>query len=172
MDFLKYSLQKFLTSFRKGLMQDINMHACMDKNTCVREFVYCDVDIVLTSFKANTVCQTARFVDFFSIYSFGIVPLFVNITSVDTELYCPKGKCGCQYFILTMSTSQCTNGCITTTSTKRRIVWARAGRHEDPRRWYVKQLKVRSCVFISNFHHSYPPPPPPKGYTIVSIIIN
>jgi hypothetical protein len=25
-------------------------------------------------------------------------------------------------------------------------------------------LKVRSCVFISNFHHS--PPPPPKGYTM------
>jgi hypothetical protein len=33
-------------------------------------------------------------------------------------------------------------------------------------------LKVRSCVFISNFHHSPPPPPPPKGYNIVSLIIN
>jgi hypothetical protein len=31
-------------------------------------------------------------------------------------------------------------------------------------------FKVRSCVFISNFHHS--PPPPPKGYKIVSLIIN
>ena len=31
-------------------------------------------------------------------------------------------------------------------------------------------LKVRSCVFFSNFHHS--PPPPPKGYKIVSLIIN
>ena len=31
-------------------------------------------------------------------------------------------------------------------------------------------LKVRSCVFISNVHHS--PPPPPKGYTIVSLILN
>jgi hypothetical protein len=31
-------------------------------------------------------------------------------------------------------------------------------------------LKVRSYVFISNFHHS--PPPPPKGYKIVSLIIN
>jgi hypothetical protein len=31
-------------------------------------------------------------------------------------------------------------------------------------------LKVRSCVFISNFHHN--PPPLPKGYTIVSLIIN
>ena len=30
-------------------------------------------------------------------------------------------------------------------------------------------LKVRSCVFISNFHHS---PPPRKGYKIVSLIIN
>ena len=29
---------------------------------------------------------------------------------------------------------------------------------------------VRSCVFISNFHHS--PPPTPKGYKIVSLIIN
>jgi hypothetical protein len=26
--------------------------------------------------------------------------LFFNITSVDTEMCCPKGKCGCQYFIL------------------------------------------------------------------------
>ena len=28
--------------------------------------------------------------------------IFSNNTSVDTELYCPKGKCGCQYFILTL----------------------------------------------------------------------
>ena len=26
--------------------------------------------------------------------------LFINETSVDTEMCCPKGKCGCQYFIL------------------------------------------------------------------------
>ena len=25
---------------------------------------------------------------------------FYIITSVDTEMCCPKGKCGCQYFIL------------------------------------------------------------------------
>jgi hypothetical protein len=25
---------------------------------------------------------------------------FTNYTSVDTEMCCPKGKCGCQYFIL------------------------------------------------------------------------
>jgi len=25
---------------------------------------------------------------------------FYQITSVDTEMCCPKGKCGCQYFIL------------------------------------------------------------------------
>jgi hypothetical protein len=24
----------------------------------------------------------------------------INSTSVDTEMCCPKGKCGCQYFIL------------------------------------------------------------------------
>ena len=29
-----------------------------------------------------------------------IMSIFSNNTSVDTELYCPKGKCGCQYFIL------------------------------------------------------------------------
>jgi hypothetical protein len=29
-------------------------------------------------------------------------------------------------------------------------------------------LEVRSCVFISNFHHS--PPPPPKGYTIYKLL--
>ena len=28
-------------------------------------------------------------------------PYFISIsTSVDTEMCCPKGKCGCQYFIL------------------------------------------------------------------------
>ena len=26
--------------------------------------------------------------------------IFYDITSVDTEMCCPKGKCGCQYFIL------------------------------------------------------------------------
>jgi hypothetical protein len=31
-------------------------------------------------------------------------------------------------------------------------------------------LKVQSCVFISNFHHS--PSSPPKRYKIVSLIIN
>jgi hypothetical protein len=25
---------------------------------------------------------------------------FLIVTSVDTEMCCPKGKCGCQYFIL------------------------------------------------------------------------
>ena len=32
----------------------------------------------------------------FSFFSFR----FFNETSVDTEMCCPKGKCGCQYFIL------------------------------------------------------------------------
>jgi hypothetical protein len=26
--------------------------------------------------------------------------LFLYITSVDIEMCCPKGKCGCQYYIL------------------------------------------------------------------------
>jgi hypothetical protein len=29
-----------------------------------------------------------------------LIILFIVITSVDTEMCCPKGKCGCQYFIL------------------------------------------------------------------------
>ena len=37
---------------------------------------------------------------------------------------------------------------------------------------YYFCFKVRSCVFISNFHHGPTPPPPPKGYKIVSLIIN
>ena len=28
------------------------------------------------------------------------VIIFTNSTSVDTEMCCSKGKCGCQYFIL------------------------------------------------------------------------
>ena len=27
----------------------------------------------------------------------------MNITSVDTEMCCPKGKCGCQYFIVSFA---------------------------------------------------------------------
>ena len=75
------------------------------------------------------------------------IKLFVYCiyTSVDTEMCCPKGKCGCQYFIL-LTLKKPTN----------------------PGLLFL--LKVRSCVFISNFHHS--PPPPPKGYKIVSLIIN
>jgi hypothetical protein len=34
----------------------------------------------------------------FSFY--GNIFLFIIYTSVDTEMCCPKGKCGCQYFIL------------------------------------------------------------------------
>ena len=37
----------------------------------------------------------------FMIYGeLGRFPLYIDITSVDTEMCCPKGKCGCQYFIL------------------------------------------------------------------------
>ena len=31
---------------------------------------------------------------------FFIYQFIINDTSVDTEMCCPKGKCGCQYFIL------------------------------------------------------------------------
>ena len=58
---------------------------------------------------------------------------------------CPKGKCGCQYFILLTLKKKTNPG-------------------------LLFLLKIRSCVCISNFHHS--PPPPPKRYKIVSLMIN
>ena len=84
---------------------------------------------------------------------------FVIQTSMDTEMCCPKGKCGCQYFILL-------------TLKKKKFmdtgVLDFINKKNNPGLLFL--LKVRSCVFISNFHHS--PPPPPKGYKIVSLIIN
>ena len=83
----------------------------------------------------------------------------VICTSVDTEMCCPKGKCGCQYFILL-------------TLKKKKIMETGVldffNNKTNPGLLFL--LKVRSCVFISNFHHS--PPSPPKGYNIVSLIIN
>ena len=84
--------------------------------------------------------------------------IYYLLTSVDREMCCSKGKCGCQYFILL--------------TLKKKIHG-----HRGPGFFQYKAnpgllflLKVRSCVFISNFHHS--PPPPPKGYKIISLIIN
>ena len=72
---------------------------------------------------------------------------------MDTELCCPKGKCGCQYFILLTLNNKFKDTGILDFSNRLLFL-----------------LKVRSCDFISNFHHN--PPPPPKRYTIVSLIIN
>jgi hypothetical protein len=87
-----------------------------------------------------------------------IVKLLNTYTSVDTEMCCPKGKCGCQYFILL--------------TLKKKNSWTQWSWifliKINPGLLFL--LKVRPCVFISNFHHS--PPPPPKGYKIVSLIIN
>ena len=81
--------------------------------------------------------------------------LFSLRTNVDTEMCCPKFKCGCQYFILL--------------TLKKKKSWTQGpGKKINPGLLFL--LKIRSCVFISNFHHS--PPPPPKGYKIVSLIIN
>ena len=85
--------------------------------------------------------------------------LFTIYTSVDTEMCCPKGKWGCQYFILlTLKKKFMDTGVLDFFFNKK----------NNPGLSFL--LKVRSCVFISNFHHS--PPTPPKGNKIVSLIIN
>ena len=74
------------------------------------------------------------------------------------RMCCPKGKCGCQYFILlTLNKKFMDTGVLDFFNKK-----------TNPGLLFLP--KVRSCVFISNFHHS--PSPLPKGYTIVSVIIN
>ena len=74
--------------------------------------------------------------------------IFYDITSVDTEMCCPKGKCGCQYFILL--------------TLKKKIHG-----HRGPGFFLIKSGPVFLFqIFIIT------PPPPPKGYKIVSLIIN
>ena len=75
---------------------------------------------------------------------------FLKLTSVDTEMCCPKGKYGCQYFILlTLKKNSWTQGSwIFLIKTNPGLLFL---------------LKVRSCVFISNFHHRPPPPSPSRG---------
>jgi hypothetical protein len=61
-------------------------------------------------------------------------------TSVDTEMCCPKGKCGCQYFILlTLKKKIMDTGVLDFFNKK------------QPELLFL--LKVRSCVLISNLHH-------------------
>ena len=85
--------------------------------------------------------------------------MMYDFVYVDTEMCCPKGKCGCQYFILlTLKKRNFMDTGVLDFFNKKIIL--------D----YYFCLKVQSCVFISNFHHR--PPPPPKGYKIVSLIIN
>ena len=67
-------------------------------------------------------------------------------TNVDTEMCCPKGKCGCQYFIL-----------LTLERKKKSGVVDFLIKKTNPR--FLFLLNVRSCVFISNFHHSPLPLP-------------
>ena len=74
-------------------------------------------------------------------------------TSVDIEMCCPNGKCGCQYFILLTLKNK--NSWVLDFFNKKLIL--------D----YYFYFNVLSCVFISNFQHS--PPPPPKGYKTVSL---
>ena len=72
---------------------------------------------------------------------------FYFITSVDTEMCCPKGKCGCQYFIL-----------LTLKKNRGRRGPGYFNKKTNPGILFL--LKVRSCDVISNFHHS--PLPLPK----------
>ena len=84
---------------------------------------------------------------------------FCHITSVGTEMCCPKGKCGCQYFILL---------------TLKKNSWTQGS-------WFIFNRKLTldyyfclksGPVFLFQIFIIAPPPPPPKGYKIVSLIIN
>jgi hypothetical protein len=75
---------------------------------------------------------------------------------VDTEMCCPKGKCGCQYFILlTLKTKKFMDTGVLDFFNKK----------TNPGLLFL--LKDRSYVFISNFHHS--PPPLPRDIKLYSI---
>ena len=83
-----------------------------------------------------------------------LVFVYMN-ASVDTEMCFPKGKCGCQYFIL--------------------LTLKKNHGDRGPGYFLIKKtnpgllflLKVRSCVFISNFHHSLPPSPSQGIYNCI-----
>jgi hypothetical protein len=64
---------------------------------------------------------------------------------------CPKGKCGCQYFILpvlTLKKKFMDTGVLDFFNKK-----------TNPGLLFL--LRVRSCVFVSNYHHSPLPLPLP-----------
>ena len=68
---------------------------------------------------------------------------------METELYCPKGKCGCQYFILlNLKKKKIMDTGYLDFFNKKLIL--------D----YYFCLKSGPFVFISNFHHSPPLPLP------------
>jgi hypothetical protein len=74
------------------------------------------------------------------------------ITSVDTEMCCPKGKCGCQYFILLTLKKKFMDTGVLDFLNKKLIL--------D----YYFCLKSGPVFLFQT--------PPPKGYKIVSLIIN
>ena len=82
-----------------------------------------------------------------------------SITSVDTEMCCPKGKCGCQYFIsLTLKKKMFMDTGVLDFFNKKLIL--------D----YYFCLKSGPVFLFQIFKFSNFPPP--KGYKIVSLIIN
>ena len=63
-----------------------------------------------------------------------------NLKSVDTKMCCPKGRCGCQYFILLTLKKKIMDTGVLDFFNKKLI----------PGLLFL--LKVLSCVFISDFH--------------------
>ena len=64
--------------------------------------------------------------------------VFYKKTSVDTEMCCPKGKCGCQYFILLTLKKKIMDTGVLDFFNKKLILDS----------GLLFSLKVRSCVFI------------------------
>jgi hypothetical protein len=74
---------------------------------------------------------------------------------MDTEMCCPKGKCGCQYFILLTLKKKKNRG------------------HRGPG-FFNKNLILDYyfCLKSGPVFLFQNPTPPPKGYKIVSIILH
>jgi hypothetical protein len=56
--------------------------------------------VVIVDFAEIDTISDILSIDVFPLVQYLLMIYIFLVTSVDTEMCCPKGKCGCQYFIL------------------------------------------------------------------------